>query len=159
MNRFLKDKEHLVRMAALFAVGVVLFLILKAVLVPKGFGVYGHYRAGALADNRVRAPRFAGRSACIECHTDERDAWKGGTHEEVRGEERRQARRRRLRGLPRGPRETRRGSLREQCLQARPEDDLLHLPPDERREAEEVPPDRSEEPLRWRGGSWLPLSA
>jgi Cytochrome c554 and c-prime len=80
MNRFVKDKEHLVRMAALFAAGVVVFLILQAVLVPKGFGVYGHYRAGALADNRVRVPRFAGRTACIECHTDERDAWKGGKH-------------------------------------------------------------------------------
>src|SRR5450830_1884831 len=80
MNRFLKDKEHLFRMAALFAAGVVLFLILRAVLVPKGFGVYGHYRAGALADNRVRTPRFAGRATCIECHTDERDALKGGKH-------------------------------------------------------------------------------
>ena len=80
MNRFLKDKEHLFRMAALFAAGAVLFLIVRAVLVPKGFGLYGHYRAGALADNRVRAPRFAGRAACIECHTDERDALKGGKH-------------------------------------------------------------------------------
>ena len=80
MNRFLKDKEHLFRMAALFAAGVVLFLIVRAVLVPKGFGVYGHYRAGALADNRVRATHFAGRAACIECHTDEGDRLKGGKH-------------------------------------------------------------------------------
>jgi len=80
MNRFVKDKEHLVRIAALFAAGVVVFLILQAILVPKEFGVYGHYRAGALADNRMRAPLFAGRTACIECHTDERDAWRGGKH-------------------------------------------------------------------------------
>jgi hypothetical protein len=80
MHRFIKDKEHLFRVAALFAAGVVLFVIAKAVLVPKDFGVYGHYRAGALADNRARQPVFAGRAACADCHGDEADLLKGGKH-------------------------------------------------------------------------------
>ena len=83
MNRFLKDKEHLVRIAALFAAGMIVFLVLQAVLVPKGFGLYGHYRAGALADVAARPVTYAGRGACVECHTDEGDRLKGGKHARV----------------------------------------------------------------------------
>lgn len=79
-------KEHLVRMAALFGVGIVAFLVLQAVLVPEGFGVYGHYRAGALEENRAHPAAFAGRAACVECHSDVADAAKGGRHEGVRCE-------------------------------------------------------------------------
>jgi len=82
MDRF-KDKEHLVRMAALFAVAFGLFLVMRAVLVPKGFGVYGHYRAGALADNASRPLHYAGRKACEECHTDIASLRKGSKHEKV----------------------------------------------------------------------------
>ena len=49
-------RGHLLRVAGLFAAGVLAFLVLQAFLVPKGFGVYGHYRAGALEENRVRPP-------------------------------------------------------------------------------------------------------
>jgi hypothetical protein len=80
MHRFLRDKEHLLRMAALFAAGFVLFVIAKGLLVPTGFGLYGHYRAGALADVRKRPVAFAGRATCVECHTEEGDALKGGKH-------------------------------------------------------------------------------
>jgi len=73
-------KGHLVRVAALFAGGVLVFAVLQAFLVPKGFGVYGHYRAGALEENRVRPVSFAGRAACVECHSDVPEAMKGGRH-------------------------------------------------------------------------------
>lgn len=78
-DRF-KDREHLFRMAGLFIAGVLVFLLLQALLTPKGFGVYGHFRAGALDDNRARAASFAGRDACETCHTDVVDARKGGKH-------------------------------------------------------------------------------
>jgi len=64
----------------------VAFLVLQALLVPKGFGVYGHYRAGALEENRARPVAFAGRAACVECHSDVPEAMKGGRHEGVRCE-------------------------------------------------------------------------
>jgi len=80
MKKFLKDKEHLVRVALLFAGGLVLFVLVRAVLVPKGFGLYGHYRAGALADNMARPLSFAGRDACEGCHTDVVEFRKGSKH-------------------------------------------------------------------------------
>jgi hypothetical protein len=39
MGRLFENKEHLVRMAALFAAGLVVFLVMQALLVPEGFGV------------------------------------------------------------------------------------------------------------------------
>jgi hypothetical protein len=67
-NRF-TDYEHVLRMAGLFAVGITAFFVLRAVMVPEDFGVYGHYRAGALEDNASRPIEFAGRAACLDCHS------------------------------------------------------------------------------------------
>jgi Cytochrome c554 and c-prime len=83
MGGLFGHKEHLVRVAGLFLCGVLAFLVLQGLLVPKGFGVYGHFRAGALDDNRARPVAFAGRAACVECHSDVADAQKGGKHEGV----------------------------------------------------------------------------
>jgi Cytochrome c554 and c-prime len=83
MRHLMKDKEHLFRMAGLFVVGIVLFVIAKAILVPKGFGTLGHYRPGALEDNAKRVPVFAGKTACLECHTDMIEKQKGSKHASV----------------------------------------------------------------------------
>ena len=80
MQKFFKDKEHLVRMAGLFAAGLVVFVLARAIFVPKGFGLYGHYRAGALADNRSRPVSFAGRALCGDCHTDKKEELAAGKH-------------------------------------------------------------------------------
>ena len=66
----LKDIEHLLRLAALFVVGGLVFLVARAALVPKDFGEYGHYRGGALAEIRSKTPVYAGQAACRECHDD-----------------------------------------------------------------------------------------
>jgi hypothetical protein len=75
-----KDAEHLVRVAALFLAGIVVFLALQRLLVPEGFGRFGHYRPGALMDNRGRPLVFAGHAACEECHTDVAAAKAKGRH-------------------------------------------------------------------------------
>jgi len=80
MGSLFRDASHLVRLAAVFAVLVLLFVIARAALIPKGFGVYGHYRAGALGDVRAREVSFAGRAACIECHDDVDAVKKTGKH-------------------------------------------------------------------------------
>ena len=83
MSRLFGHREHLVRVAGLFLAGVVVFVVLQALLIPEGFGLYGHYRAGALADNRARPLAHAGRAACLECHEDAAAAAKGSGHERV----------------------------------------------------------------------------
>jgi len=69
MRRF-KDVEHLVRLAALFAAGILVFSIARAQLVPAGFGTLGHYRASAIDDARAQPLAHAGQAACAECHND-----------------------------------------------------------------------------------------
>jgi hypothetical protein len=67
----------------LFGAGILVFLVARAVLVPKDFGTLGHFREGALADNRAREVAFAGRAACGDCHSDIVDARKGSKHAQV----------------------------------------------------------------------------
>ena len=83
MRHLIKDKEHLFRMAGLFVVGIVLFVVARAILVPREFGTLGHYRPGALADNAKKVPVFAGKAACLECHTDMVEKQKGSKHASV----------------------------------------------------------------------------
>lgn len=70
MKTRFKDIEHLLRLAGLFAAGALVFVLVRATLVPDDFGVYGHYRAGALDDGRARPIAYAGQAACSDCHED-----------------------------------------------------------------------------------------
>jgi hypothetical protein len=70
MKNGFRDFEHLLRMAGLFALGLLVFGIARAELVPKDFGKYGHYRAGAIDDVAASPLSYAGRARCTECHED-----------------------------------------------------------------------------------------
>ena len=76
----MKDAAHLIRLAAVFAVGFVAFLLIRQALVPAGFGKYGHFRAGALDDVRARPISFAGRAQCAICHDDRVKELQAGKH-------------------------------------------------------------------------------
>jgi hypothetical protein len=84
MPELFEHKRHLVRIALLFAAGMGAFLILRALAVPSDFGLYGHFRGGALEDNRTARPlAHAGRAACAACHEEEAKALAGGKHLKV----------------------------------------------------------------------------
>ncbi len=83
MNRGASDYVHLVRMAGLFVVGVTAFVVLRWLMVPADFGVLGHYRAGAVADNMKPPLVFAGQAACVECHADVAEVRAKGKHVRV----------------------------------------------------------------------------
>lgn len=74
---------HLFRMAGLFGGGFALFLVARWAFVPVGFGELGHFRTGALADNRAQKLIHAGRQACAECHDAEPERLKSGPHSGV----------------------------------------------------------------------------
>jgi len=78
-NRF-KNAEHLIRVAAVFVAGLVIFIFVRGLIVPKSFGQYGHYRADALTEIAAKTPVFAGREACEACHSDVVDIKKAGKH-------------------------------------------------------------------------------
>lgn len=80
MGRPFPHSAHLVRMGVLLFAGLLAFVAARRMLVPPGFGRFGHYRPGALDDNRARSPVHAGKAACIACHTDVEDLRQGTPH-------------------------------------------------------------------------------
>jgi len=63
VSRF-KDAEHLLRVALVFVAGAIIFVLVRAVLVPRSFGEYGHYRGSAMAEIAAQPVVFAGHQAC-----------------------------------------------------------------------------------------------
>lgn len=80
MNDRFRDIAHVIRVIGLFAAGFAVFLVVRWALVPSDFGVYGFYRAGALADNQARPLRYAGQTLCLDCHADVGETRKGSRH-------------------------------------------------------------------------------
>ena len=81
--RRLKDTEHLLRVALIFAIGCIAFLAVRAAIVPKSFGQYGHFRGAAIDEIAAKPIAFAGREACEACHQDEANLKKTGKHRNV----------------------------------------------------------------------------
>jgi hypothetical protein len=79
-RELLRDKEHLVVLTGLFFLALLVFLGLRALLVPADFGVYGHFRRSALDENQARPLVYAGREVCQTCHVDEAAKLKTGKH-------------------------------------------------------------------------------
>ena len=83
MRQFLRDSGHLVRPAVVLIAALGVFLIVRAAVVPKGFGQYGHYRPGALDVARARPIAFAGQDTCVLCHDEEGKTRASGRHAHV----------------------------------------------------------------------------
>jgi hypothetical protein len=80
VRRILRDWAHLIRPALVLVAGMALFLVVRAAVVPQGFGKYGHYRPGALELVRQRPIGYAGQDTCVMCHDDEAKARAAGKH-------------------------------------------------------------------------------
>ncbi len=75
-----KDTEHLLRLVAVMVIALVVFVGLRAAVVPKSFGQYGHYRGAAIDEIAARPIAHAGHEVCEGCHTDVVDQKKLGRH-------------------------------------------------------------------------------
>ena len=78
-----KDTAHLIRLAAAFVIGMVLFLVLRGLLVPKTFGEFGHYRGAALGEIAAQPVSYAGHDVCEGCHDDVLQGKRVGRHARV----------------------------------------------------------------------------
>lgn len=79
----LKNSAHLVLLLVALLAGIAIFFVVRQAVVPEGFGLYGHYRAGALNDNRLTPVSFAGRSVCAGCHYDVDEVLQAGKHGKI----------------------------------------------------------------------------
>ncbi|NQV49716.1 MAG: hypothetical protein HQ507_04435, partial [Candidatus Marinimicrobia bacterium] len=78
-----KVPEQVWRLAILAVIIITTFLIVRPMLIPKGFGEHGHFRSGALDDAVAYEFKFAGKSACVECHEDMTDMLAAGYHKKL----------------------------------------------------------------------------
>lgn len=83
MNSKWQDAAHLIRPALVFVAAFILFLGLRAIVVPKSYGLYGPYRADALEEIRARPLVFAGQAVCAGCHPEEAAVRDAGKHASV----------------------------------------------------------------------------
>jgi len=86
LRDFFRNAGHLIRPALVLLAGLGIFLLIRAIVVPKDFGKYGHYRPGALDMVSARPISYAGEGQCILCHEEEDKAHAGGKHAGVRCE-------------------------------------------------------------------------
>ncbi len=77
------EARHLVLLGLVFLAAIAAFLLVRRAVVPEGFGEYGHYRPGALNDNRMHPLAFAGRAECATCHPNVVSAKSAGKHRPV----------------------------------------------------------------------------
>lgn len=78
-----RDSGHLIRPAVVLLLGLGVFLAIRAAVVPKEFGKYGHYRPAALLAIRSKPVAFAGQDMCLLCHEDQGKARAAGRHAHV----------------------------------------------------------------------------
>jgi len=76
----MRHAGHFARLFALVAITVVGFFFVRSKVVPKDFGVKGHFRLSAIADEAAREPRHIGSSTCADCHDEIATAWRTGKH-------------------------------------------------------------------------------
>jgi hypothetical protein len=79
----LKDAGHLIRPAAVLLAGLLLFIVVRAAVLPQDFGKLGHYRPGAMEVARSKPIQYAGQDTCVACHDTQATARAGGKHAKV----------------------------------------------------------------------------
>jgi len=80
MPRLPKMPPQIIRLV-LLTIGIVCaYFTARYFLTPQSFGQYGHYRGDALQEIAARQPFWAGKAACVECHTDHAEKLAKGEH-------------------------------------------------------------------------------
>jgi cytochrome c553 len=75
--------KHIVRLLLLFLTLGVLGLAARAYFTDKSFGVYGEYRADAVAEIAADNPIYQGAAYCQSCHRERFAQWSAGMHKVV----------------------------------------------------------------------------
>ena len=70
MRRLLHMPPQIFRILLLVVGVVTAYLIARYFLTPASVGEYGWYRGEAMAELAARAPVYAGKKQCEECHSD-----------------------------------------------------------------------------------------
>jgi hypothetical protein len=80
----MESARHVVRVLLLVLLAIVGIVAVRSLLVPAGYGDYGNYRFGNVAEQMDRRPVLHGGAAsCAECHAERAKAVTAGSHGHV----------------------------------------------------------------------------
>lgn len=80
----MEHARHVFRVLLVLVVALTAFVLGRALLVPKSYGLYGAYRADNVVEQaKVREPRHAGPDSCAACHAKEVQKRAAGAHKAV----------------------------------------------------------------------------
>jgi len=83
MSGRFKSSAHLIRVAVVFLLGAVVFMALRAAVIPRSFGQFGPYRGKALLEMEAKPVKYAGHEVCEGCHPDIAETKTKGVHARV----------------------------------------------------------------------------
>ena len=78
-----KYNTHVIRIVIILVVLAVAGIGVRAMMVPKSFGKYGHYRADAIQDEMNREIRNGTNASCLSCHPYIKEMHSTGVHKTV----------------------------------------------------------------------------
>lgn len=79
----MRYSKHYWRAFFLIVGGFLIFLIVRAVMVPKTFGEFGHYRGANPQEQMDKPVSFASPDACKTCHADIDTIHRANSHKSV----------------------------------------------------------------------------
>ena len=83
MSHRFKDSAHLIRLVVVLLVGAVVFVAVRAAVIPKSFGQFGYFRGNALLEMQARPVKYAGHEICEGCHPQIAELKAKGVHAHV----------------------------------------------------------------------------
>lgn len=79
----MNNAKHLWRVFFLVLIGMTILMVGRILVVPKSFGVYGHYRGDNVKEQAAFPIRHFGPESCEPCHADEFALWKAAGHKTI----------------------------------------------------------------------------
>jgi hypothetical protein len=75
--------EQITRLLVFFLLVLLGYFVIRPALIPQSYGLYGRYRAAALAEIGGRALAHTGRAECAGCHEEQADVLATSQHAHI----------------------------------------------------------------------------
>ena len=79
----MEHSKHVLRIFILLLFVLAGVLFFRGFMVPKSFGIFGHYRADSLKEQADKPVIHGGINACADCHEEITEALEQGSHQSV----------------------------------------------------------------------------
>lgn len=79
----MQHSKHVFRAFLLIVFWGIAFLVVRAFLIPRSYGQYGHYRGDNVAEQMAKEPVHGSPQSCAPCHKKQSETVRDGRHAPV----------------------------------------------------------------------------